>query len=153
MFSMAIGYSGFSGLGRVEEMISSIKFGHLDHPLMDPSLRVAVMIDPFGYWPDDRSERSEEQIEIGWVNRAVERIFEIREQTKGTPHELVFILVQHSKAWKLIHPMLDQHVSDRSHYFAIHADLADDDLKRQIRAVWNHVQSDFLRAARLRSVA
>jgi len=111
--------------------------------------RGVLVIDIFGYWP-------EEGRDMDWYSRywghsntqaCVEFIFGLRDETRNTPGELVFVLFHHSLAWETLPHNLDQETVRRlRHYFTIHGDVDDSTLRSTLHRTWMHVQRDLLRA-------
>lgn len=81
----------------------------------------------------------------------VDQIRQIRAETKGTPHEIVFLLYQNSNAWQSPAAVqIDTEMSERlKHYFTIHHDCpSDEELKATLREMWYRIQQQLLQSER-----
>lgn len=81
----------------------------------------------------------------------IDNILKIREETKGTPREIVFLLHQNSKAWMSDDAKkIDPEIADRlKHYFTINHDCYDDNqFKFLLRDIWHRIQQELINTER-----
>ena len=105
------------------------------------SHRIVVVLDIFEDWPAYRWPRrnSPEQY--------VALIFDIRDRTKDTKDEVVFLLLNHSEAFARMDHSLDEHKLERvQRYCSPHWDLEEDLFEARLRKTWYRLQRDLLKA-------
>ena len=143
---MGLHYLKFSGLGRIQEMVSSLDTDR-NHPPLSEKTRIVAIADIFGYWPNFGKYCNEDELDPEQIKLSIKRLFEFRETTRGTPYEVVFILYQHSQTWKVIRPHLDPEIVYRlSHYHSIFGDMDPDVFALRFRDIWRRTQKNLLKA-------
>lgn len=102
------------------------------------SIRIVVVIDIFEGWPDHRYRRNT-------PSQYVDFIFNLRQATKGTSNEVVFLLYHHSEAFERAdHDLSSSQLTRLTHYFTLHSDLAPEQRKDELEFLWLRIQQELL---------
>lgn len=102
------------------------------------SIRIVAVVDIFEGWPDSRFRRNT-------PSQYVDFMFEMRQATKGTSGEIVFLLYHHSAAFERAdHDLSSDQRTRLAHYFTIHSDLAPNQRKDNLESLWLRIQQELL---------
>ncbi|HUW62947.1 MAG TPA: toll/interleukin-1 receptor domain-containing protein [Candidatus Bathyarchaeia archaeon] len=113
-------------------------FHHIRLYMCEPDTRIVAVVDIFEGWPDNTSRRNAPQ-------EYLEFIFRIRQATKGTSNEIVFLLYHHSAAFEHAdHGLLPEELARLAHYFTLHSDLSPYRLSGELRPLWHRIQRELL---------
>jgi len=106
--------------------------------ISDSTRRVVAVVDIFDGWPTERYHRFSPR-------QYVDFIFSIREKTKGSSDETVFLLYQNSRALEQAEHGLSADVLMRlDHYFTLHSDIPPKRRRKQLKTLWNRIQQALL---------
>lgn len=115
-----------------------------------PPVRTVVVVDIFEAWREGIYEPRHD-FRRNTPEEYVDFIFSIRERTRNTADEPIFLLYHHSEAWAGVKGSVTATKLQRlRHYFAIHQDLPSADLQRVLRDNWYRFQRELLRGERRR---
>jgi len=108
--------------------------------------RLIVFIDIFCGWPYNKDARRNS------VRQCLEFVFKVRQRTRGTPNEIVFVLVHHSTALaafagEITDTFGTEGMSRLAHYFHIANDTPSADVS-QFDPVWARVLRELMNAER-----
>jgi hypothetical protein len=102
------------------------------------SLRIVAVIDIFEDWPETRFRRNTPIEYFDFVLR-------VREKTKGTSDEIVFLLYHNSRAIECAdHGLPPDALKRLAHYFTLHSDTPRDERKSALRLLWLRIQQELL---------
>lgn len=105
-------------------------------------VRIVAVVDIFDEWPRDpfRFRRFDPR-------QYVDFIFRMREETKGTSDEIVFLLYHNSQAFERAYHALSPEVVTRlAHYFTLHSDTPPKRRKNELKSLWFRIQQGLLKA-------
>jgi hypothetical protein len=105
---------------------------------MQNPVRIVAVVDIFEGWPKEKFRRNSPR-------QYVKFIFEMRESTKGTPNEMVFILFHHSAAFERAeHNLSPEQLERLAHYFTLHSDASSKQRKKELKSLWLRIQRELL---------
>jgi hypothetical protein len=115
---------------------------YLAHVMRNSRKRIIVFLDIFEGRPSRKGDIRYTPLEY------IEFIFSLRDETRGLPNEIIFVLYHQSDAWKLQGDvaMIAPEVRSRiQHYFHLEQNTPNDsDFHRQFRGVYYKVQRELM---------
>lgn len=104
------------------------------------AVRIVVVVDIFEGWPASRYTRNT-------PSQYIDFIFRMRQATKGTPEEIVFLLYHHSSAFEHAdHDLSPDQRKRLAHYFVLHSDLSSGQREGELKSLWIRIQQELLNA-------
>jgi hypothetical protein len=108
------------------------------------AVRIVAVIDIFESWPKKSLRRNS-------PSEYVEFIFNMRNATKGTSDEIVFLLYNNSKAFDdAEHDLSPEQLKRLAHYFTLYSDAPAKKRKQELRTLWLRIQQELLNTERPR---
>ncbi|HEV2388518.1 MAG TPA: hypothetical protein VGS20_14830 [Candidatus Acidoferrales bacterium] len=104
----------------------------------DRSVRTAAVIGIFEGWPGNKVRRNDPR-------QYADFIFRMREKTKGTSDETVFLLYHNSHAFERVeHGLSTEALKRLAHYFTLHSDTPRKRRKNELKSLWLRIQQELL---------
>jgi hypothetical protein len=101
-------------------------------------IRIVAVVDIFEGWPNQGFRRNDPR-------QYSEFILKMRQETKGTPDEIVFVLYHNSGAFEHAGHKLPSGTRKRlAHYFMIHSDTPRKQRKKELKKLWLRIQQELL---------
>jgi TIR domain len=105
----------------------------------EPPRRVVVVVDIFEGWPERRAPRNTPR-------EYVDFIFQMREKTKGTAQEVVFVLHHNSRAFARVkHKLPGATIKRLLNFFTFHSDMSRRQQKKELKSLWFRIQKELLK--------
>ncbi len=112
---------------------------------LSQSIRVVAVVDIFEGWPRNKFRRNKPREYVDFV-------FRMREETKGTSNEIVFLLYHNSRAFERVgHGLSVKALKRLGHYFTFHSDTPQERRKNELRSMWFRIQQELLKTERTTS--
>jgi hypothetical protein len=100
-------------------------------------IRVVAVVDIFEGWPKEGLKRNN-------PFQYCEFIFWMRDITKGTSEEIVFLLHHHSGGFEHYRYLDGEKTVRLAHYFTLHSDASRSQRKNELKTLWLRIQRELL---------
>lgn len=111
---------------------------HIARYISGSPIRIVVVVDIFERWPNHGWGRND-------PSEYSEFILRLRQQTKGTADEIVFLLYHDSSAFEQAAHNIPTETRKRlAHYFMLHSDIPRKQRKQELKKLWLRIQQELL---------
>ncbi len=138
---------GVSVVNATTDFVREWRQGHLLRHSLSAQTRVIAIVDLFGGWIEDE-----------WrIGESARFLFDVRERTRGTENEVIFVLFHDPSRMEQFRPTLEQAIGEEKiarlrNYFHIDSAGSEKALQSQLDVVWVKALQEVMRIESMRPI-